>query len=532
MSQPPNNYVCRICNIPGHWIQQCPSKYDPRLSQAPSSYICRICNIPGHWIQNCPNRRQQSQNKTLIDSNSNPPLVTNSNYRFNNLLGINPLFSLGRGQHLLQSQHMINAGDAPKCHQYNNPNVIPQTNQLPDNCRIQISCFNCGIKGHTKLFCPLEHTYNLKSLNEHELRQTGKIWNMDDEDIQKFVNVCMIKQWAEICRTDNLIAKYYEFMGVTGYKDSNYQGKFLRHFRDTGLSPHEIGQKLYDNNYKHIYIGWDDYFPYIMKLNKPDSDTLMYEFIKLCYEDRVPNFINGLYLEQFTKKWIGIVKHESYHINLDDYCVDANGCDLNCRYCANPALYHQYLVPGYIKNDANISLLHIPSDIMQIIILFFDINSDKLSFISSRNDYILSYWKQHFKGDWSPIVATNCINIYEDGSILRHTKSDIILNVEDCDGYNTTKELNVDEINVLKGLLRDYTKDRPCLASTNYEHHTKYSCHRNCSQTHILRCRIGGKMENENAYYVAYNSQNRDDPLWAFVNGLCDKLATHKCLEI
>ena len=79
-------------------------------------------------------------------------------------------------------------------------------------------------------------------------------------------------------------------------------GKFLKHFRDTGLSPHEIGQKLYDNHYKHIHIGWDDYFSYIMKLSKQDSDTLMYEFIKLCYEDRVPNFRNGLYLEQFTKK--------------------------------------------------------------------------------------------------------------------------------------------------------------------------------------------------------------------------------------
>ena len=85
-SGPPNGYVCRICNIPGHWIQQCPMKnrsnqtqipynyrckicgksdhliyqcplkYHPTISRVPTNYVCHICGIPGHWIQNCPQR--------------------------------------------------------------------------------------------------------------------------------------------------------------------------------------------------------------------------------------------------------------------------------------------------------------------------------------------------------------------------------------------------------------------------------------------------------------------------------------------
>ena len=80
MSTPPGHYICRICNIPGHWIQKCPLKnqnqvpsyyickickrpghfirncplkYDPILSRIPSNYICHKCGYPGHWIQNC-----------------------------------------------------------------------------------------------------------------------------------------------------------------------------------------------------------------------------------------------------------------------------------------------------------------------------------------------------------------------------------------------------------------------------------------------------------------------------------------------
>lgn len=84
---PPGNYVCRLCNVAGHWIDQC-SKFQPKNESSsngggnsnaapilpvmlgpgptpnyrppaylskpvPSNYICNLCNRPGHWIQQC-----------------------------------------------------------------------------------------------------------------------------------------------------------------------------------------------------------------------------------------------------------------------------------------------------------------------------------------------------------------------------------------------------------------------------------------------------------------------------------------------
>lgn len=59
-SVPPGNYICRLCNIPGHWIEQC-AKFQPKLgksdlvksSMPPKNYICNLCHRPGHWIQQC-----------------------------------------------------------------------------------------------------------------------------------------------------------------------------------------------------------------------------------------------------------------------------------------------------------------------------------------------------------------------------------------------------------------------------------------------------------------------------------------------
>lgn len=72
-SEPPGNYVCRLCGIPGHWIEQC-AKFQVKThhhiaygnvsnSQVgggcgfsgppPRNYICNLCHQPGHWIQQC-----------------------------------------------------------------------------------------------------------------------------------------------------------------------------------------------------------------------------------------------------------------------------------------------------------------------------------------------------------------------------------------------------------------------------------------------------------------------------------------------
>lgn len=75
---PPGNYICRLCGVPGHWIEQC-SKFQPKrdflathfhntsasnnrnssgnssnsTSAPPRNYVCNLCHKPGHWIQQC-----------------------------------------------------------------------------------------------------------------------------------------------------------------------------------------------------------------------------------------------------------------------------------------------------------------------------------------------------------------------------------------------------------------------------------------------------------------------------------------------
>jgi len=52
---PPENYLCHKCKIQGHWIQDCPLGNQPDYSKAPPpGYCCHRCGIPGHWIKNCP----------------------------------------------------------------------------------------------------------------------------------------------------------------------------------------------------------------------------------------------------------------------------------------------------------------------------------------------------------------------------------------------------------------------------------------------------------------------------------------------
>ena len=63
---PPPGYVCKLCNIEGHFIQECPdssgntfgrhsNSYD-KNGAPPPGYVCNICKVSGHWIEKCPNK--------------------------------------------------------------------------------------------------------------------------------------------------------------------------------------------------------------------------------------------------------------------------------------------------------------------------------------------------------------------------------------------------------------------------------------------------------------------------------------------
>eukprot|EP00128_Syssomonas_multiformis_P001551 Colp12_sorted_trinity150504_noHs@34406 len=71
---PPNGYVCKLCNVPGHWIADCNlnwnndptrvlaqrmnqltvSSSNPGIRPPGAGYLCKICEIPGHWLADCP----------------------------------------------------------------------------------------------------------------------------------------------------------------------------------------------------------------------------------------------------------------------------------------------------------------------------------------------------------------------------------------------------------------------------------------------------------------------------------------------
>ncbi|KAJ2354814.1 hypothetical protein IWW50_003702 [Coemansia erecta] len=55
---PPLDYICRSCNLPGHWIQDCPINKQQKRQRVdgvpPAGYICHRCKKPGHWKPDCP----------------------------------------------------------------------------------------------------------------------------------------------------------------------------------------------------------------------------------------------------------------------------------------------------------------------------------------------------------------------------------------------------------------------------------------------------------------------------------------------
>ncbi|OCF75228.1 nuclear protein [Kwoniella mangroviensis CBS 8886] len=56
---PPDNYVCKICAQPGHFITDCPQKSNREAkdhSKPPQGYVCKICQSPDHFIKDCPQK--------------------------------------------------------------------------------------------------------------------------------------------------------------------------------------------------------------------------------------------------------------------------------------------------------------------------------------------------------------------------------------------------------------------------------------------------------------------------------------------
>ncbi|KAF9202808.1 hypothetical protein BGZ59_001971 [Podila verticillata] len=55
---PPDGYVCRRCNQPGHFVKDCTAERG-----VPEGYICKKCNQPGHFIRDCPIVKEEQESR-------------------------------------------------------------------------------------------------------------------------------------------------------------------------------------------------------------------------------------------------------------------------------------------------------------------------------------------------------------------------------------------------------------------------------------------------------------------------------------
>ena len=440
MATPPMNYVCRICDIPGHWIQQCPNKWKKSQSQhvqqpskPPTYYICHKCHQRGHWIKDCPNKFNRYKHT----------LNTNNNQNNYNKISLPP------------SNYICN-----KCHKPGHwiqqcPNIIkstPPTNYV---------CYRCCQPGHWIQYCPkndfnssgqyhqiypVRNILKLVQLNDDEIMQIATDYNMTEEDITKWVNICKTQQWNRFKKIDNALDKYYKSFKVYDYKNENGIGKFLQFCELNNFKPHELGAKLIGPSitYKNcIYVGWDNNFPFdpTVNINADDRKHVMHEVIKFCHiKGYSPTEVSNKTNMNKIRKIVGLAKHKTYHILSDEYCVDDDGNDLDCKYCGNSNLYHIYLVTGYIGD-------FVPNCIVALIVSYFESLSSRLNDIRNRNNYLLNYWR-----NWTASMV-----IYKDGRVYLSSRKTMIFEPNQFCPEKKFSQINQDEMERLQYLLVQHT---------------------------------------------------------------------------
>ncbi|KAI6364505.1 hypothetical protein MCOR25_005636 [Pyricularia grisea] len=66
--KPSDTYLCKRCNVPGHWLTQCPTNLDPSFDTVPLRLRCPLCGAVGkHLMTLCPkNKDSKSLNQRRI----------------------------------------------------------------------------------------------------------------------------------------------------------------------------------------------------------------------------------------------------------------------------------------------------------------------------------------------------------------------------------------------------------------------------------------------------------------------------------
>ncbi|KAI0847571.1 hypothetical protein F5Y00DRAFT_263481 [Daldinia vernicosa] len=85
-TSPWHGYICKRCDQPGHWIQLCPTKLDPRWDKPPPhDYQCGICKAFGkHFATLCPQNEYElslTQQRLRIKDQPKTPTREHTHYR-------------------------------------------------------------------------------------------------------------------------------------------------------------------------------------------------------------------------------------------------------------------------------------------------------------------------------------------------------------------------------------------------------------------------------------------------------------------
>lgn len=99
---PPEGYVCRRCNQGGHYIRDCPTKYekgDTGGKKPPPGYVCRGCASELHLIDDCPVVQQNRQEREERRRRDGPPKDIGRTYQI-----------LSMNVELIRLSQRVNAG--------------------------------------------------------------------------------------------------------------------------------------------------------------------------------------------------------------------------------------------------------------------------------------------------------------------------------------------------------------------------------------------------------------------------------------
>jgi len=206
-----------------------------------------------------------------------------------------------------------------------------------------------------------------------------------------------------------------------------------------------------------------------------------------------------------------------------------------------------------------------PFQIIEIIITFFDINSEFFAEIRNRNNYLLSYNKVHqsikFHDISSNCIDTSCgIVIYDDGGIYYHagqlytqksvppqayTKyqkkhnnsnntKNYIKNLKNGrgnskgKGYRSLfmkKYLTHHQVSILRRLINEHCFDKKPYQDERLLGNKWHSCGGGYQLIQALYCKVEGKIGK----YNAYCNENKHSELWRFLNEIYDRIAGHHC---